>query len=72
MNPEQIGDPVIIALTRIETKLDATVAGHTDHETRIRTLEQKSTVTVASLWGGIVAAITAAVGLVALYNALIV
>lgn len=31
---------VLLALTRLETKLDATLAQAADHETRLRTLER--------------------------------
>lgn len=33
-------DPVGERLARIETKLDVYLAGHTDHESRIRSLER--------------------------------
>ena len=32
---------LLVALARIETKLDSVTTGHTDHETRIRVLERK-------------------------------
>lgn len=38
---DDTGTAVVIALTRIETKLDTVTTGHGDHETRIRLLERK-------------------------------
>ena len=31
---------IVVSLTRIETKLEAVMGGHADHEARIRRLEQ--------------------------------
>lgn len=61
----------LIVLTRLEAKVDValerhsnTLAGHTadllDHETRLRAIEARSTVTPTALWTTVLGAITAA------------
>lgn len=62
MTLEEIG----LAVARIEGKLDtlnlrsaALEANHTDHETRIRTMEQSRYVTSKQLWAGLIGVATA-------------
>lgn len=50
-------------LTRVETKLDTVLTSHTDHEARIRILEERRTVAPRDLWFGITGAIAAAAAL---------
>jgi hypothetical protein len=60
---------------RLETKVDIVLTQHgsrlDDHEVRIRGQEARRFVSPGQLWGGIIAAIAGASGLVSLINWLI-
>ena len=70
---------LLIAFTRMEAKVDIALAQHgakldeivkdvTDHETRVRVIEGRSTVTPMGLWSAVLGAITAFGLLTTLYD----
>jgi len=75
--PVEPADPqtaLLVALARLEAKVDLVIGEHTtkiaDHENRIRTVEQKSTVSPLGLWTAVLGALGGAGVLVTLWNAL--
>ena len=54
---------LLVALARIETKLDAAIKTDGDHEARLRAVETKGYVTARQLWAGMLgsAAVSSAV-----------
>lgn len=58
------------ALARIEVKLDSALRAGADHETRLRVVEQRRTVSPRDLWLGLTGAAAAGGSIAALFNAL--
>lgn len=60
------GDSVDVRLARIELMLTTYLSSSSDHETRIRSLESRGTVSGKQMWSGLVgcAGLMAAVGAV--------
>ena len=68
-------ESVLVLLARLEGKLDAALAGaemlketSSDHETRIRVLESKQTVTPKFLWSSLIGGITLMLMLLNLFD----
>lgn len=54
---------LLVAVTRLEAKIDTLLIQQSDHENRLRALEAKSTVSPKQLWTTLVSAISVLVPL---------
>lgn len=61
---------LLVAVTRLETKIDALLAQSSDHEARLRALESKPTISPRQLWTTIVSACSVIIPLAGLLASL--
>lgn len=57
--PSDSNTAILVAMARLEAKLDQALTGQNDHENRLRDLEAKSTVSPRTLWTAILGAVGA-------------